>query len=257
MNQKAEVDMDSASWVRVTHLRLHTLPGNIGLHMKQYFLVLGYGIPADIHKDENYNLYLKAAFNRIFDWCTAHNRWDPIIIFSGGKTDMFKPYRRTEAREMIRLFTAIAKRPSVKSWTKRWSLVPETKSLSTLDNLLYASEICNKTEIIIIGEHTRRKRILSLARKIFDKTTVFSIDFDQSANRYLDPAFIKRKESKVMKFDSWALEEPSNLKEHRALFKKKFAFLREAGPAKHVDAVKQWWEKELRELEKRSAIKGS
>ena len=174
---------------------------------------------------------------------------------------MFKPFRRTEAREMIKLFVTLTKRPSVKARVKGWSLVPEMRSFSTLDNLLYAVDICRsqqplgETKIIILGEQTRHQRILSLAKKIFNQTTVIPIDFDQSTNRYLDPAFIKHKESEVLKFDLWALENPSNLKEHRALFKKKFAFLRKAHPKKHVDALKQWWEQELSELKKRSSLK--
>ncbi|MFA6447451.1 MAG: hypothetical protein WCW31_04335 [Patescibacteria group bacterium] len=228
--------------------------------MKQHFLVLGYGIPKNILEDENYNFYLKLVFNHIFHWCTTHDQWDPVIIFSGGKTDMFKPFRRTEAREMIKLFATLTKRPTVKARVKEWSLVPEMRSFSTLDNLLYAADIYSsqqqdEAKIIIFGEQTRYKRIQLLAKKIFDEVKVIPIDFDQTANRYLDPAFIKHKESEVMKFDLWALEDPSNLKEHRALFKKKFAFLRKAGPTKHVDAVKQWWEQELRELKKRSSQK--
>lgn len=223
--------------------------------MRPHFLVLGYGIPKNILKDENYNLYLKSAFNVIFDWCAARNQWDPVIIFSGGKTDVFKPYRRTEAREMIKLFTTLTKRPMVKTRVIGWSLIPENTSLSTLDNLLYASKILRtarteKAEIVIICEQTRQKRISSLARKVFAKTKVISIDFDQSANRYLDPTFIRHKESEVLKFDLWALQHPRNGEKHRMLFKKKFAFLRKAGSTKHVDAVKKWWEQELRELKK-------
>ena len=223
--------------------------------MKQYFLVLGYGIPKNILEDENYNFYLKSVFNKIFDWCSTHNQWDPVIIFSGGKTDVFEPFRRTEAREMIKLFAALSKRPTVKARVKGWSLVPEMRSFSTLDNLLYAAEICRsqqsgEAKIIILEEQTRHKRILTLGRKIFGEAAVIPIDFDQSANRYLDFAFIKHKESEVLKFDLWALQNPSNLKEHRILSKKKIAFFRKMGTTKHVDAVKQWWEQELHELKR-------
>ncbi len=226
--------------------------------MRHYFLVLGYGIPKNILEDGNYHFYLKSVFNKVFDWCATHDQWDPIIIFSGGKTDMFKPYRRTEAREMIRLFITLTKRTTVKARVKRWSLVPEMKSFSTLDNLLYTADICRSQQpgaakITLFGEQTRHKRILSLARKIFDEVHVIPIDFDQSANRYLDPAFIKHKESEVMKFNAWALENSHNLKEHRALFKRKIAFLRKAGPTKHVDAVKHWWEQELRALKRKNS----
>lgn len=225
--------------------------------MSPSFLILGYGIPKNILEDENYGIYLKSTFNAIFDWCAAHDAWDPVILFSGGKTDMVKPYRRIEAKEMIRFFRALMKRPSVKGRVRGWKLVPESKSFSTLDNLLYAADLLraqkrDEAELIIFGEKTREKRISSLAKKIFRNARFVPIDFDQSANRYLNPAFLKEKEADVLNFDLWALKDPKNLQEHRALFQKRFAFLRKIGPKHHVDAVRQWWEQELRELQKKA-----
>jgi len=71
--------------------------------MNDIFLVFGYGIPKNILKDENYNFYLKIVFNRIYDITSKSKSKKTLIICSGGKTDMFKPYKRTEADEMIRL----------------------------------------------------------------------------------------------------------------------------------------------------------
>ena len=221
--------------------------------MRQIFLVFGYGIPKEMQTDENYGFYLKIIFNTIFDWCAKHRSWDLVIVFSGGKTDMIKPYRRTEAGEMVKQFRALMRRQAVKQRTAQWTLIAETRALSTLDNFLYGRELLEKKKIsadhpIIFGEKTRERRIATLAKEIFGRAKVIGIDFDQSKNRYLDPRFLKQKESKVMKFDLWALESANHLRRHRALFKKKFAFLRSAGPDNHVDAVQQWWEKELKAI---------
>lgn len=221
--------------------------------MRQTYVVLGYGIPRNILKDENYCLYLKSAFNRIYAACADRDRWNPVIIFSGGKTDMFRPYRRTEAQEMMRLFRTLMRRPAVKKRTAGWLLVPETRALSTLDNFLYSAKILStrkllKNPVTVFGEETRRIRISAIVKKTMRNTKVETIDFDQSANRYLDPAFLRRKESEALKLDLWALRQPENLKKHRELFKKKLAYLRDSGPKKHTQAVKKWWEQELREM---------
>ncbi len=174
--------------------------------MKQCFLVLGYGIPKDIRDDKNYGCYLGLVFNAVFDWCTTHHRWNPVIIFSGGKTDMFKPYHRTEAREMIRLFTSLTHRSAVKERVQKWSLIPETRALSTLDNLLYTADLCSSRKldqrnVIVFCEQTRQRRISSLAKKVFGKAKVIPLDFDQSSNRYLEPTFIRQKESEALMLD--------------------------------------------------------
>lgn len=214
------------------------------------FLVLGYGIPEDISQDENYQLYLKSVFNKIFAICSTQNSWDPVIVFSGGKTDLIKPYRCTEAGEMIKVFRGLMQRASVKKQVRSWRLISEGKSLSTLDNLLYTQEIVQAKKLqdrslVIFGEKTRDKRISVLAKKVFGKANVQTIDFDQSPNRYLDANFLHQKEVKSLKFDLWALKDAQHLKEHRALFKKRLALFRQTGLSGHVDKVREWWEREL------------
>ncbi|MDQ7814685.1 MAG: ElyC/SanA/YdcF family protein [Patescibacteria group bacterium] len=221
--------------------------------MQQCFLILGYGIPKDITLDENYGIYLKTVFNNVFEACTKSNNWDATIIFSGGKTDMVKPYRRSEAQEMIKYFKLLMRRTSVRDRVKRWHLIPEKRSYSTLDNFLYTKEIlkplkADTRNVIVFGEKTRHRRIIALTKKTLPGAKIMIVDFDQSANRYLDPDFLRHKESEVMKFDLWALKSPNNLKKHRELFKQKFVFLRQAGPEKHVQAVKEWWEEELKKI---------
>src|SRR3989339_708577 len=128
--------------------------------MKNIFLVFGYGIPKNILKDENYNFYLKMVFNQIYELVIKNGINDPIIICSGGKTDIYKPYKRTEGAEMVKLIKSIAKRPFLKQVTKDWLFIPEKTSLSTLENFLNCKAILKKrgiqnTNLSIFCEKTR------------------------------------------------------------------------------------------------------
>jgi hypothetical protein len=228
--------------------------------MKNVFLVFGYGIPEDIHKDENYNFYLKMVFNKIYDFAIKQNINNPIIICSGGKTDMFKPYKRTEAEEMIKLLKKLAIRPFLKTFTKDWLFLPEKKSLSTLVNfinckVLLKDKKINKANLYVFCEQTREKRIKAVGKKIFDKNYNFQvvpIDFDVSSNRYINPEFLVKKERAELKHSLWALESSENLKKHHELFQEKIDYLRKAGSDVHVEAVKEWWKKKLKEIEEKN-----
>jgi hypothetical protein len=221
--------------------------------VESFFLVLGYGIPKDILKDQNYDFYLRTAFNRMFDECARMGSWNATIIFAGGKTDMWKPYSRVEAKEMVKAFRLLMKREAVKEYTKVWKLVPEMKSLSTLDNFLYVKELMDQGKIharkmIVFCEQTREQRVKALGKRLFGNVKVHPVDFDQSANRYLDPTKLQRIMKEGMKFDLWALKHQQNLSKHRNLFKEKIAFLRKAGPDVHVQAVREWWDKQLEKV---------
>ncbi|MBU0660650.1 hypothetical protein KKG22_00555 [Patescibacteria group bacterium] len=228
--------------------------------MKNIFLVFGYGIPKNILKDENYNFYLKMVFNQIYSLVVENNIDNPVIICSGGKTDLYKPHKRTEGAEMVKLLKNIAKRPFLKKVTKDWLFVPEKTSLSTLENFLNCRAILNKkgiqkASLYVFCEKTREKRIQRLAKETLDKNynfQVLPVDFDISENRYLDPKFIAKKEKLVLKHDLWALENPENLKKYHKLFEEKFEFLRKAGPNAHTKAVKAWWEKKINDLEEKN-----
>ncbi|MFH1482503.1 MAG: hypothetical protein ABIJ28_02115 [Patescibacteria group bacterium] len=225
--------------------------------MNDVFLVFGYGVPKNILKDENYNFYLKMVFNKIYGFVVKNKIEKPIIITCGGETDMLKPYKRTEADEMIRLFGAFIKeRPFLKPMTKNWLFIPENKSLSTLENLLNSNKIIQKRKVkkanfFIFCEQTRERRIKVLAKKILDKNynfLVVPIDFDVSANRYLSPEFLVRKEKVELEHSLWALQSPEKLKKHHEVFVEKIEYLRKAWPKVHIEAVKKWWEQKLKEL---------
>jgi len=223
--------------------------------MKEIFLVLGYGIPKNIIKDENYNFYLKIIFNIIYDNVSRHNINNPLIIFSGGRTNLDKPYQKTESEEMMKLFLSLLKNRSyLKKFTEKWQLITEKNALSTLENILNCKNIIiNKkisaANINVFCEQTRNKKVKTLARRIFDnkyRIKIYPIDFDNSRNRYLGYEFIRQKETTELKHAFWALKNKSNLKKYHALHLRKISYLR-----KHPgnpDIIKSWWDKEKAEI---------
>lgn len=226
--------------------------------MKNIFLILGYGIPKDILKDENYNFYLKMVFNKIYAYETESKDANPFIICCGGGSDMFEPYQRNEADEMARFLAAFIKdKPVLEPITKNWQFISEKESLSTLENLINSKKIIQqkkikKANVIIFCEQIRSKRIKTIAKKIFSQSyrvQVVPIDFDISSNRYLPPDFINKKEKAELKHSLWALQSPKNFKKYHKVFEEKIEYLRKAGPSIHVEAVKRWWEQKLEELE--------
>ena len=226
--------------------------------MNDIFLIFGYGVPKNILRDQNYNFYLKMVFNKIYDIVVKNKAAKPLIIFCGGNTDCFKPYKRNEAGEMIRFFTTIIKqRPFLKLITKNWRFIQEKESLSSLENLIKSKNIIlkrkiKKASLFIFCEQTREKRIKVVAKKIFNKNFNFQaipIDFDVSANRYLSPNYLAKKEKAELEHSLWALRRPENLKKHHKVFEEKIEYLREAGPNKHAEAVKKWQDQKLKELE--------
>ncbi len=207
--------------------------------MSSIFLIFGYGVPKNILTDENYNPYLRMVFNKIYDFTIQKNIAHPLIICSGGQTDLFRPYRRTEAEEMIRFFQNLIKRPDLKPITKGWSFIPEKTSFSTLENLLNCRAILTKKRITIAHlyifcEQTRRRRIRTLAQKLFAKNfhlQVIPVDFDTSPDRYQSPEFLAKKEKLILHYDLWALKNPANFRQYHRTFADKFTTLRHTKPA--------------------------
>lgn len=229
--------------------------------MTHTFLIFGYGIPKDILKDETYSLYLTPVFNHIYSTVTEKQITNPLIITCGGKTDMQKPYIRSEAGEMIRFFRhLISERPYLKPITKHWKWLAESTSLSTLENILNSKKILDKLGVVggpitIFCETTRAKRVQTVAKKVFgakQPIRVVPIDFDLSEHRYLGAEYIHRKESRETQHSLWALKSPENLKKHHTLFQKKFDYLRQRGTKAHTAAIKEWWDTELQRIQKTS-----
>jgi hypothetical protein len=224
--------------------------------MNDVFLIFGYGVPKNILKDENYNFYLKMVFNKIYDTAIKDKSAKSLIICCGGKTDIIKPYKRTEAEEIIKFFAKlIEQKPFLNLITKNWLFIPEKRSLSTLENLINSKKIIQKRKIkkanfFIFCEQTREKRIKILVKKIFDKNYNFQVvptDFDVSANRYLPLEYLTKKESAELKHSLWVLKSPENLKKHHKVFEEKLDYFRKVGHKAHVNAVKEWWDQKLKE----------
>lgn len=217
------------------------------------FIILGYGVPKDIFKDENYNLYLKLAFNNIFD-IVSKNNFPTKILFCGGKTDCFKPFNRTEAEEMIKFFNCLKGRDYLKKQTENWELIPEKKSISTLENLIFCKEIIKNKDlkcdsINIIFEKSRERRIKTLARNIFkSKIKLLPFDFNQSETRFIDQNFINKKEKTVLKHDLKSLEDETYLNKFHKIYQEKLSILRNTAPKDREEAIKNWWKEKILEI---------
>ena len=214
--------------------------------MNNIFIILGYGIPREILEDENYNLYLKLAFNAIFDE-TSKEKTPPVVIFCGGKTDMLEPYDRTEAQEMIKFFSSLMQREQCRKFTKGWNLIAEKESISTLENLIFAKNIIDNEKlegkINLIFETTRFNRIKTLSEKIFDKEiNLIPFDFSQNAQRYAKVELIQKKENNALKFDTLLIGKEISFEEYHDMYLKKIRILR-TQPKNHDEAVKKLWEK--------------
>lgn len=220
--------------------------------MHQLYLVLGYGTPKDITKDSNYQTYLRMVVNAIYSDCTQNPRAVPWSVFSGGLTSMFRPYRKTEAGEMMRGFRALLRTRGLRKASSQWRLLAEARSLSTLENLVFSKVVLRTKrvtsgQLTIFCEHTREKRIWALARLVFGskfRVTVHPVDFDTSSNRYLAPDFLKQKERTGLKRALWALKSKANFLRYRAMYRNRLTWLRHHTSARHDTAVQAWWEKE-------------
>ncbi|MFN3301648.1 MAG: hypothetical protein ACK413_01280 [Patescibacteria group bacterium] len=223
--------------------------------MKNIFVIPGYGIPKDILKDEQQKRYLGLVFNYIFQFCLDNKETRPLIIFCGGNTDIFKPYKRTEAKELKKLFLTLAKRSFVKNYTKNWQYKLREKSLSTLENILEANKIIKKIKgkksIYFFTEKTLEFKVKRLAREIL-KTNfkVIALDFDLSINRYRNPDFINKKESLDIKLALKSLRDRKFFNRYRELLKEKIEYLRKAKAKHHQEAIYKWWQSKIKELEK-------
>ncbi len=111
-------------------------------------LIPGYGIPEDIFKDCNYNTYLTGCFNRLFD---EYRGAEGVIVFSGGCTDCYSPYKRTEAREMKKWFEKQMKHIRQAAGVRlQWRMKTENRSLSTLENVLFFKPFVQpRSEVIV------------------------------------------------------------------------------------------------------------
>lgn len=195
--------------------------------MKQAFsaLVCGYGIPVDILTDRSYHAYLVGVTNWLFEhYKDAAGR----IVVDGGPTDIAPPFKRTEAGEMARWFTK--RLADIKAWTGTilpWKVIPRSKSLSSVENLMNFKPLA-VGELIIFCEFTRVSRIRKLAKGVFGKRPikVVPIDFNGSPLRYC-PMRDKKEEAAFLRFELKAIHDPATFRILRRSMKEKLAIMRQ------------------------------
>ncbi|MCH7640891.1 hypothetical protein IID22_01660 [Patescibacteria group bacterium] len=223
--------------------------------MTKIFLICGYEIPEDMTKDFEYKVYMNLAFNKIYDYAVRDQSQSIVIIFSGGNTDSFPPYKRNEASEMIKLFKSLMGRSFVKDLTEKWQMVVEKRALSTLENLLFAKEIIavrkvRDYKLHIICSLLREGVIERLGQEVFGKSVnwqVNPLDFQNSPKRYVDPKTRITVEKEGIEFALWALKSPENMGKFRSAYKEKLELTRRNKDISYEDKVK-WWGRKLREL---------
>jgi len=219
------------------------------------FIVCGYGVPKNMTEDTNHQIYLRTAANRIYDALSKEPSTRAIVVATGGPTDMHKPYKRTEAGVIADYMKELLNRPVLKLG-KRVKILKEPKALSSLENMLNSKRLLSRyklASVTIFCEWTRKKKLKTFGSKVFKrKITVDAIDFDQSANRYLDPEFLRKKEALDMKIALQALKDPVKFRKLHKLFERKFTDLRAAGEKNQVQAIQDWWKKEMNTFLKKS-----
>jgi hypothetical protein len=211
------------------------------------FIICGYGLVKDVGADENYRTYLHSVFNQIYSLCANE---PATIIPCGGPTVGDGIFEGTEAVMVGSYLQAMMDRATTKQQTRDWNVVLEDRSLSSLENLVFAKQLIDTRHlsgpITIFCEATRVHRNEKTAEIVFGgETRIAGIDFDVSQNRYLDPAIIHNKESTALAEALWTLENPERLARHHKFFEQKLAFFRErqAAGIRHVDVCTEWMTK--------------
>jgi hypothetical protein len=199
-------------------------------------LICGYGVPEDMATDPNYQAYLHPVVNFLFE---RYRDAEGKIIVNGGATDLFRPYRRTEAGEMKKWLSAQIdkmRRPEV---FINWGIVEKPRSLTTVENLLNFDEAIRAgsrdpaytADLLIFCEATRAARIRRLVRGIpkLHHARVIPIDFDTSPRRY-DLAAIKKNERDFLRLELAAIHDPTRLKSLRKMAQEKLRLMRRYTP---------------------------
>ncbi len=190
-------------------------------------LICGYGVPKDIFSDPNYQAYLHPVVNYLFSrYCDATG----TIVMNGGATDIFKPYKRTEAGEMKKWLKEKIDEIGRSAQKVNWRILARPKALTTVENLLGFTRRGSKN-ILIFCEATRAPRIRRLVREIpsLHRAKIIAIDFDTSPRRY-DLKTIKKSERDFLRLELAAITDPHKLKRLRKFAQKKLRLMRQYSP---------------------------
>lgn len=136
----------------------------------------GYGVPRDILSDMSYHAYLVQVFNYLW---RKYGDTRLTLIPAGGKTDLFPPYKRTEAGEIARWL-----KPRVKKLKLEWN-IKTCGAPMALGNMLAIKRLVGNASGVYFCELSRVVKMRRLAREVFgDKVRVIGIEFDGSAPGY-------------------------------------------------------------------------
>lgn len=142
-------------------------------------IINGYGVPGDIRTDRSYHAYLVQVLNWLWD---RHRTHAVTLVPCGGRTDMRRPYRRTEAGKMAKWLTP---RMRALGLASTWRVRPIATELTALENMLAAAARYPTGPIVYFCEWTRLKKMRALAKRVLGaRATVVGIKFDGSAPRY-------------------------------------------------------------------------
>lgn len=223
--------------------------------MYQIFIILGYGVPKNIFKDQNYFNYLSRCFNYIYQKTVDYPDKKQILFFTGGNTDCFKPYKRKEAFEIKKRFFDFTKNNNkLKRLSKKWQVILESKALSTIENIWFARQNLNGhlkgSEIFIFTEFTRKDKVNKMAKLCFKdkqikKIQIIAVDFDVSANRYLDKAIIVKKEKLGYEQAKEVIKDKDKYKIYRKHLEDKIKLLRKTSINNRDKALQKWWQENL------------
>lgn len=192
-------------------------------------LICGYGVPENMDADPNYQAYLHPVINYLFD---RYRDARGVIVASGGPTDLAKPYRRTEASEIKRWIASHLKSMPKTTRPSAWRVAAETRSLTTVENLLnFVPYLGDAADVVVFCEHTRAARVRTLARAIpaLRAARVVGIDFDASPRRY-SPAAAAEAERASLRVERAAVSDPRMRARVRAFAQEKLRRMHQYDP---------------------------
>lgn len=214
-------------------------------------IINGYGVPEDIRIDRSYHAYLVQIFNWLWD---RHRTHAITIVPAGGPTDMRRPYRRTEAGEMVKW---LAPRIRALGFTSQWQVKPIATELTALENMLAAAKRYPRGPIVYFCEWTRLKKMHAIAKRVFgERAAVVGIEFDGSPPRY-DLNGRRALEREDLRYSLAALKDPAWRKLLRAAATEKVRVLRatpERIRATEMDRIARRIRRKFRQLYERTRV---
>ncbi len=207
--------------------------------MKAY-IVPGYHLPKDIHKDETYKKYFDFVCREITRTSDSEK---VAVVLSGGNIDMDEPFDKVLSKTMLPLF-----KEYIDKYHLNCLLKTEEKSLSSLENLMYSKELLDQlapnSDIYIFSDAQRVKRLTVLADNVFNNPKILGIDLSHPEERK-NAEVVNKKEELATNFSLWALKSKANFEKFKNVYSDKYAYLRTVPPEKRKEAEIEWWKKML------------